>query len=166
MEKQRKKRARDGGRETSSQQPQNLTANWMTNCIGFVNLTTGTSDRGPWHWLAMLCPTNHNNTSSMMSQMWNNSDSLRYVWCYANSCSNLSIARHADQSVIRWDGRSHKEHIIAALLRGWKWRRQTDLLWFLFMTVSVWAGSLRGMSAGGKGVFYAFGYFSKGCGNV
>lgn len=62
----------------------------MTNCIGFVNLTTGTSDRGPWHWLAMLCPTNHNNTSSVMSQMWNNLDSLRNVWCYANSCLSLS----------------------------------------------------------------------------
>ncbi len=68
--------------------------------------------------------------------MWNNPDSLRYVWCYANSCSNLSKAQHrriADQTrreksqraCCSWSG------------AGWKWRGHTDLLWSLFMSVSV-----------------------------
>lgn len=85
---------------THSEQPQNLTVNWMTNCIGFINLTTGTSDRGPWHWLEMVCATNHDNKSHVMFQMWNNPHLLRYGWCYADSCSNI-IKYTTDQSLIR-----------------------------------------------------------------
>lgn len=96
---EQKEREREGGRAGGRERDilsvsPNLAVNWMTNCIGFVNLTTGTSDRGAWHWLAMLCPTNHNNTCPVMSQMWNNFDFLRCVWCYANSCLNLSKAQH------------------------------------------------------------------------
>ena len=139
MENWRKKREKGrerGGRETYSEQLQNLIVNWMTNCIGFVNLTTGRSDRGLWHWLAMLCPTNHNNTSPVMSQMWNNQDSLRYVWCHANSCSNLGKAQHrATSDQMRWE-KSQRVYYCSSTA-GWKRRRHTDLLWFIFMTVSV-----------------------------
>lgn len=84
----------------------------------------------------MLCPTNHNNTSSVMSQMWNNSDSLRYVWCNANSRLNLSKAQQwpiTDQ--MRWE-KSQRVYCSSSAV-GWKWRGHTDLLWFLFTTVSV-----------------------------
>lgn len=139
--KSRDKRENEERRQILSEQPQSLTINWTTNCIGFVNLTTGTSDRDPWHWLAMLCPINHNNTSPVMSQMWNNPDFLRCVWCYVNSRSKLAKVRHwpiTDQMI--WE-KSQRADNIAPF--QWVWSGEDTLVcsgFYLWQSVTDFFG--------------------------
>lgn len=53
---------------------------------------------GPWHQLLMLCPTNHNNTTFVMSQIRDNSDSP----CAGLCLVQISTKHNFDQSKIFW----------------------------------------------------------------
>lgn len=116
----------DGGRERHTEQPQTLTENWMTNCIGFVNLTTGRSDRGPWHQLATLCPPNRSDTSPVMLA---NVKQSRFSPLSPMVCGVLV--------------KSRRRHIVRLeTLQTVCYRylfEDIDLLWFLSVSVGVWA---------------------------
>lgn len=119
----------------------------MTNCIGFVNLTTGASDRGP--------VTLVSNAPSYKPQ--------QHLFCDASNVEQssfsplrsdvmlipvqISVKRGTDQLLsdqMRWE-KSQGVHYGSSSV-SWKWRRHTDLLRFSVCDRQCYWSS-RGMSA-------------------